>query len=110
MISFSRGGGEDRLADFVFADKTSGNVSEEGAVGPDVDSDAIGMRCCEEFSRCGEGERGADAVDAHGIDEMSCWEIPDADYGVHGCGDDPSTVVREAEITDLTDAAPEFAD
>jgi len=34
------------------------------------------------------------------VDEMTCGEIPDADYGVGGRGDDPAAVVGEAQIVD----------
>ena len=44
------------------------------------------------------------------MDEVAGGEVPDADDGVHGCGDDPAPVGGEAEVADLADAAPELAD
>lgn len=41
---------------------------------------------------------------------MARRQVPDADDRVHGRGDDPATVVGDAEVVDLADGAPEFAD
>lgn len=41
---------------------------------------------------------------------MACWDVPDADDGIHRCSNDPAAVVRKAEVTDLADTAPEFSD
>ena len=85
-------------------------MREERAVGPDADADAVGVGGGKELARRGEGERCAGAVEAHGVDEVSGGEVPHADDGVHGCGDDPAPVGGEAEVADLADAAPELAD
>ena len=67
------------------------------------------MRGSEEFAGCGEGEGGTGAFDVEGIDEMAGRKIPHADDGIHGGGNDPATIVGEAEVADFADAAPEFA-
>ena len=85
-------------------------MREEGAVCPDGDANAVGVGGGEELACRGKGERGAGRVEAHGVDEMPGGEVPHADDGVHGRGDEPAPVGREAEVADLADAAPQLAD
>ncbi|KAL8955179.1 MAG: hypothetical protein Q9193_006869, partial [Seirophora villosa] len=109
LAAFPGRGRQRGFDDLVILDHARRHVGEQGAVVPEVDAHAVGVRGGEILARVGEGERGARALDAEGVDQMAGRQVPDADDRVHGRGDDPAAVAREAEVADRARAAPELA-
>lgn len=110
LAAFARGGGRGGLGDLGLGDLARGDVLEEGAVRPELHAE-LALGRAGEVLACGrEGEGGAGALEAEGVDEVAGGQVPDADGRVLRGGDDPAAVIGEAKVVDVAAAAPELAD
>ena len=110
LTAFSRGCWSDSIHDLVFANDTCGNMGKKGTVVPDIDPNSISMCGRHVFACFRDRQSRTRALHPHSIDEVTGWQVPNTNDRVHGCGDNPAAVIREAKVVDLAKASPELTD